>query len=143
MKPEWKKYTGSDEQIAEMYFAEDGFVAKNINSVSSVMSVKFNQLFIQGQKEPYLPGLFGNSLENFLSYNNTIEYLICEPHPYADMICQWTRTGQPVYWRIKGTKCPPESDGITCGIAGDLTLIAEVIDSDQYEVSFTPFEEEV
>jgi len=35
-----------------------------------------------------------------LTHNNTIEYLICTPHPYADMICQWARTGQPVYVRI-------------------------------------------
>jgi len=126
MKPEWKKYTGSDEQIAEIEFAcsdQNGVVLKLSNG-------KQSRIFDY------------DDTCNVVSYSFT-HYLICQPHPYADMICQWTRTGQPVYWRIKGTKCPPESDGITCGIAGDLTLIAEVIDSDQYEVSFTPFEEEV
>lgn len=27
-------------------------------------------------------------------------YLICQPHPLADMICQWARTGQPVWIKI-------------------------------------------
>ena len=99
---EWIEYTGSNEQIAEMRNAGHGFMAKNITSMSSVMSIKFNQLFIQGQKGPYLPELFGNKLENFLTHNNTIEYLICTPHPYADTICQWARTGQPVWIRYKG-----------------------------------------
>lgn len=87
MTAQWIKYDGSDKQIAEMRNAKHGFMAKNITSMSSVMSIKFNQLFIQGQKGPYLPELFGNKLENFLAHNNTIEYLICAPHPYADMIC--------------------------------------------------------
>lgn len=100
MTAQWIKYDGSDEQIAEMRNAEHGFMAKNITSISSVMSIKFNQLFIQGQKGPYLPELFGNKLENFLTHNNTIEYLICTPHLYADMICQQARTGQPVWLRI-------------------------------------------
>ena len=42
---EWKEYTGSDGQIAEMRQSEHGFVARNTSSVSSIMSIKLNQLF--------------------------------------------------------------------------------------------------
>lgn len=94
---EWKEYTGSDGQIAEMRQSEHGFVARNTSSVSSIMSIKLNQLFISGQKNPYLPELFGNKVSEFLNYNNTTHYLICDPHPLEDMICQQARTGQPVY----------------------------------------------
>ncbi len=100
---EWKEYTGSDGQIAEMRQSEHGFVARNTSSVSSIMSIKLNQLFISGQKNPYLPELFGNKVSEFLNYNNTTHYLICNPHPLEDMICQQARTGQPVWVRVKGT----------------------------------------
>lgn len=101
---EWKKYTGSDEQIEEMRQSANGFVARNASSVSSIMSVKLNQLFISGQKDPYLPELFGNKISEFLNYNNTTHYLICNPHPYADMICQQARTGQQVWVKGGGAK---------------------------------------
>lgn len=130
---QWVKYTGSDEQIAEMRNAEHGFMAKNITSISSVMSIKFNQLFIQGQKGPYLPELFCNKLENFLTHNNTIEYLICEPHPLADMICQQARTGQPVWWRNKNS-------GGT-GLCHE--YFPPFMHPVEFEYSFMQFEEEV
>ena len=99
---EWKEYTGSHEQLDEMRQSAHGFVARNASSVSSIMSVKLNQLFLSGQKDPYLPELFGNKVSEFLNYNNTTHYLICNPHQLADMICQQARTGQPVYIRLKG-----------------------------------------
>ena len=97
---EWIEYTGSDEQIAEMRQSEHGFLAKNSTSESSVMSIRHNQLFIASQTDPYLPELFGNKVSVFLNYNNTTNYLICNPHPLADMICQQARTGQPVWVRV-------------------------------------------
>lgn len=98
---EWKEYTGSDGQIAQMRQSEHGFVARNTSSVSSIMSIKLNQLFISGQKNPYLPELFGNKVSEFLNYNNTTHYLICDPHPLADMICKQARTGQPVWVKME------------------------------------------
>jgi len=64
------------------------------------MSIKLNQLFISGQKNPYLPELFGNKVSEFLNYNNTTHYLICDPHPLEDMICQQARTGQEVWIKV-------------------------------------------
>ena len=129
---EWKEYTGSDGQIAEMRQSEHGFVARNTSSVSSIMSIKLNQLFISGQKNPYLPELFGNKVSEFLNYNNTTHYLICDPHPLADMICQQARTGQPVYWKEKPPK--RKSNNWSCDF---IPWHRHEI----YEFSFTPFEE--
>lgn len=103
---EWKEYTGSDGQIAEMRQSEHGFVARNTYSVSSIMSIKLNQLFISGQKNPYLPELFGNKVSEFLNYNNTTHYLICDPHPLEDMICQQARTGQEVWIKVPQESYP-------------------------------------
>ena len=100
---EWKEFTGSPEQIEEIQNSKHGFVARNTSSVSSIMSIKLNQLFISGQKNPYLPELFGNKVSEFLNYSNTTHYLICDPHPLEDMICQQARTGQDVFVHIAGT----------------------------------------
>jgi len=137
MTAQWVKYDGSDEQIAEMRNAKHGFMAKNITSMSSVMSIKFNQLFIQGQKGPYLPELLGNKLENFLARNNTIEYLICSPQPYADMICQWAHTGQPVWYRALDCK------SFTGQCLNDEFNLYPFARPDKYKYSFAPLEEEV
>jgi len=106
MKPDWIEYTGDERQIAEMQNAKDGFIAKNCTSVSSVLLVKYNQLFILGQKMPHLPELFGNALSKFLVHNNTTHYLICQPHPNAGMAYQQMRTGQPVYVNTESVKVP-------------------------------------
>ena len=137
MTAQWVKFDGSDEQIAGMKDAEHGFIAKNITSQSSIMSVKFNQLFIHRQKAPYLPELFGNKLENFLTYNNTVEYLICDPHPSADMICKWARTGQPVWYRALDYK------SFTGQCLNDEFNLYPFARPDKYEYSLTQFEEEV
>lgn len=77
---EWIKYTGSDEQIAEMLNAKNGVSLRYENGKQREHILKdfFN---LNGIREPY-------------------EYLICQPHPLADMICQWARTGQFVWIRM-------------------------------------------
>jgi len=132
-------------QIAEMRQSEHGFVARNTSSVSSIMSIKLNQLFISGQKNPYLPELFGNKVSEFLNYNNTTHYLICDPHPLEDMICQQARTGQEVY--IKVTKQCLDKDRyqfveVCIGHSIYVTTTPDwCIPGADY--SFTPFEEEL
>ena len=142
---EWKEYTGSDGQIAEMRQSEHGFVARNTSSVSSIMSIKLNQLFISGQKNPYLPELFGNKVSEFLNYNNTTHYLICDPHPLEDMICQQARTGQPVWVKTTCIGYRP------CEFGGDEMYSKPLIYSTTTpnwniqgaEYSFTEFKEDV
>ncbi len=137
---QWVKYDGSDEQIAEIRQSIHGFIARNTSSLSSIMSVKLNQLFISGQKNPYLPELFGNKVSVFLNYNNTTHYLICNPHPYADMIRQWAKTGQPVWVKtfIDGsyTGLPIKDSSIYVTNTPDWNIPGA-------EYSFEPFEEEL
>ena len=129
---EWKEYTGSDEQIAEMRHSIHGFVARNEDADSSIIKVRFNQVFIEGQKDPILPELFPTTLKSWLDAAGTTHYLICNPHPLADMICRQARTGQPVWVRI-----------ITVGY-GAVVMVTTTPDwALDAEYSFTEFREEV
>lgn len=83
MTARWVKYDGSDEQIAEIKSNTHGYIVRDdLGMLSNRVRVSFD--------------LEGISILPF-------EYLICSPHPYADMICQWARTGQPVWVRVTGT----------------------------------------
>lgn len=75
---EWKKYTGSDEQIAEMNDA-DSFIIKANRIESHIMHhADQNGLLVKCD-----------------------EYLICNKHKYANEIRRWSLTGQPVHIKVK------------------------------------------
>ncbi len=78
---EWKKFNGSDEQKKEIRNADD--VLFKMESGRQILS----------------SALFVNEWLNL----SITHYMICEPHPLADMICQQALTGQPVWVRV--TKC--------------------------------------
>jgi len=86
---EWVKYTGSDKQIAEIKANIHGYIVRDaLGMLSSRVIVAFD--------------LDGVEILPF-------EYLICDPHPLADMICQQARTGQPV-WVRKLFECGIEKE---------------------------------
>lgn len=98
---EWKEYTGSDEQIAEMEEAQYGVLLSSNPSEVIDLSNMFN-------------------LEWYLSEQSVHAYLICNPHPLADMICRQARTGQPVWWKYKTRQevypclVSPDWDDVNC-----------------------------
>ncbi len=112
---EWIEYTGSSDHIAEMKNSKDGYMLRKING-----------------KE-----VFFLSVEFRPNLANVTHYLICNPHPLADMICQQARTGQPVY--IKTT--------IYLEHYGDCVSYMETTTPDwnipNAEYAFTEFKEEV
>lgn len=80
-----------------------------------------------------------------LDKNRHTEYLICKPHPLADMICQQAQTGQPVWIKVEpgvGVYLQPsrykttESRGVFVTNKPDWFMPGA-------EYRFTPFEEEV
>lgn len=127
MKAQWVKYDGSDERIAEMCNAKHGWVVKyEDGDISKAIS-------------------FGEPMD----MECPMEYLICDPHPYAEMICQWARTGQPVYVKVSGGIVPNNS----IFIEDELIIVMPeyfIIKTNKpnwnipnVDYSFTPFEEEV
>ena len=124
MTAQWVKYDGSDEQIAEIFSAND---------------VLFRFKY---RPDRLKSSIFNSDINLYLKI--VTEYLICDPHPYADMICQWARTGQPVWIRVtKGTAVQRAS--FLYGNRKFCYYLTTIPDWNILgaEYSFTPFEEEV
>jgi len=142
---EWVKYTGSPEQIDEMINAAHGFICKNEETESGILTIKYGQLFSSMSHYPILNAMWDGSLKRFMDNNNTTNYLTCNPHPLEDMICQQARTGQEVY--IKVTKQCLDKDRyqfveVCIGHSIYVTTTPDwCIPGADY--SFTPFEEEL
>jgi len=127
---QWKKYTGSDEQIKELWNADDGYILR--------FSDKVNDR-IRRAKEAWL------TLSDFSNHckkvTNVTNYLICNPHPLEDMICQQARTGQPVWVRYaKVCHFGQTSEYEICNQIATLTPDWNIPGA---EYSFTPFEGEL
>ena len=111
---DWKEYIGSDEQISEIKANIHGYIVRDtLGRLSSRVRVAFD--------------LDGVEILPF-------EYLICNPHPLTDMICQQARTGQPVWWRnINNHRVFGKCD----------RLFKPFDNPSALEYSFTEFKEEV
>lgn len=94
---EWKTFWGSEEQLSEIKSAENGWIIRfNDGAESAVCSNDLN---------PKLIAIVPN-------------YLICNPHPHAEMIKRWADTGQPVYIKNpdgKWAECDMSSQPFLCG----------------------------
>lgn len=123
MTAHWVKYDGSDDQIVEIAKANNGWIVRLIDDTEST--------------------IHKGDIESEYYYHDTEvkAYLICEPHPYADMICQWARTGQPVWVRYaKVCHFGQTSEYEICNQIATPTPDWNIPGA---EYSFTPFEEEV
>lgn len=130
MTAQWVKYNGSDAQIGEMDNSAHGWI------------VMF--------KDDHVSNIHYGNPNISVNMAEASKYLICQPHPRADMICQQARTGQPVWVRPNKpyklsiadyedhptTKLMVDSAGVY--------LITTTPDWDipNAEYSFTPFEDQ-
>ena len=120
---EWKEYTGSDEQIAEIMKCT-GFIVDSQYSAFKAVST-FRSVHESDREW----------LKDHFSKYDVKQYLICNPHPLADMICQQARTGQPVWVRYT-LEWDRRSDTIEtdCTTTPDWNIPGA-------EYSFTPFDD--
>ncbi len=126
---EWQTFTGSPEQFLALSEARRGVIVK-------------------GMCEP-VPMTDLQELTAYFRKHGTFEFLICNPNPLEDMICQQARTGQPVWVRIELPNCkdflrPTYPEDVLIGIGTPTVVIVTNkpnwnIPGAQY--SFTPFEE--
>lgn len=92
---EWIEYTGSDEQIAEMLNNEEGFICKNKkNFISHALEIKYGALKSKINRRMLCELM---DIRNYLKNEETTHYILCQPHPYADLIKIWADTGCPVW----------------------------------------------
>ena len=117
---EWVTYTGSDEQIAEMNAA----IRNSNNGILVSLRDKNTKIIYSG--------LYSYKFD---------KYLICNPHPLADMICQQARTGQPVWISVAIDTGIGELEKIEYRYFEPTTAPDWNIPGAEY--SFTPFDEEL
>ena len=128
---DWRKYDGTDEQIAEMRKSRHGFICRNSSGIESgILFFNFGAIHL-GSSGERLANF--NHAKNYLDMEKTIHYLICNPHPLADMISRQTQTGQPVYYRPKGNH----------NVTRAFSKMEDMRWNDprHWEYSFTPFED--
>ena len=87
---EWIEYTGSDEQLKELLTTKSKFMVDN--NKWSVFH-KPTTLNMPATEDNL------NWLAALLRDTKVKNYLICQPHPYADLIKIWADTGCPVWVR--------------------------------------------
>lgn len=90
---EWKKFTGLHEQIDEMWNTKNGYLVRSPEGAND--RIRYAQ-----QRRPD----FNEFAQHCGEASHVTEYLICNPHPLADMIKQWADTGQPVYIKCLGAE---------------------------------------
>jgi len=88
-QPNWTKFDGSDEQIAELSRAKSGLCLKFEHS---------QETFVYKLKDI-------STTNGVVTLSKTVtHYLICNPHKHVNLISQWAMTGQPV-WVKEGIDC--------------------------------------
>ena len=87
---EWIEYTGSDEQLKELLTTKSKFMVDNKWSVFH----KPTTLNMPATEDNL------NWLAALLRDTKVKNYLICQPHPYADLIKIWADTGCPVWVKV-------------------------------------------
>ena len=125
--PEWIEYTGSDEQNRDILGIKTDVLFRYSNGVHRLRSSMFTGDW---------------------KHRTLTQYLICQPHPYADLIKIWADTGCPVWVRPQKPYEFKISDYLnhpTTRLMVDgkgVYLIATVPDwSIPGEYSLTPFED--
>lgn len=121
MPEDWIKYTGSDEQLKELLTTDKKFIVDNQWSIFRTPT----NLSLLATEDNL------NWLGALLRDTKVNKYLICNPHPYADMIKQWADTGQPVWWKSK--------TGGGVGLCHE--YFPPFAHTNEYEYRLKPFEE--
>ena len=132
----WTKYTGSDEQIAEINAAKHGFVCRNNEVDSGILTIKYGQLFSDQSGYPILNAMWNGSLKRFVDSNNTTHYWLIPADPLREMKIRQAQTGQPVWARYE--KYNDKTGGVTYPSRRMITPDWNIPNADY---SFTPFED--
>ena len=98
---EWIKYDGSDKQIREIKSAKSYLVMGIDIGEECSRFVSGPLVWVDTSDHIDQRIRAQSNLKEQMEASNVTHYLICQPHPYADLIKIWADTGCPVYWRSK------------------------------------------
>ena len=96
---EWIKYDGSDEQIREIKSAKSYLVMGIDIGEECSRFVSGPLVWVDTSDHIDQRIRAQSNLKEQMEASNVTHYLICQPHPYADLIKIWADTGCPVWVR--------------------------------------------
>ena len=96
---EWIKYDGSDKQIREIKSAKSYLVMGIDIGEECSRFVSGPLVWVDTSDHIDQRIRAQSNLKEQMEASNVTHYLICQPHPYADLIKIWADTGCPVWVR--------------------------------------------
>ena len=96
---EWIKYDGSDKQIREIKSAKSYLVMGIDIGEECSRFVSGPLVWVDTSDHIDQRIRAQSNLKEQMEASNVTHYLICQPHPYADLIKMWADTGCPVWVR--------------------------------------------
>ena len=97
----WTEFTGSDEQIAELKSAKNGFILRYCECDETEIIRRIGNSFIGDAIDSRRRMLSGDNIVEVLSRNNTTHFWLIPADPLREMKIRWAQTGQPVWIRRK------------------------------------------
>ena len=98
---EWIKYDGSDKQIREIKSAKSYLVMGIDIGEECSRFVSGPLVWVDTSDHIDQRIRAQSNLKEQMEASNVTHYLICQPHPYADLIKTWADTGCPVWYKHK------------------------------------------
>ena len=100
-RTKWTEYTGSDEQIAELKSAKNGFILRYREGEETEIIRRIGNSFIGDAIDSRRRMLSGDNIVEVLSRNNTTHFWLIPADPLREMKVRQVMTGQPVWTRRK------------------------------------------
>jgi len=97
---EWIKYDGSDKQIREIKSAKSYLVMGIDIGEECSRFVSGPLVWVDTSDHIDQRIRAQSNLKEQMEASNVTHYLICQPHPYADLIKIWADTGCPVWVKV-------------------------------------------
>ena len=98
---EWTEYTGSDEQIADIRKAKNGFILRYRKGEETEVIRSVGSSFIGDAIDSRRRMLSGDNIVEVLNRNSTTHYWLIPADPLREMKVRQVMTGQPVWTRRK------------------------------------------
>ena len=99
----WVQFTGSDEQIADIRKAKNGFILRYRKGEETEVIRSVGSSFIGDAIDSRRRMLSGDNIVEVLNRNSTTHYWLIPDDPLREMKIRQAMTGQPVWIKMKSS----------------------------------------
>ena len=99
MSAQWKKFTGSEEQIIEIRSCTHGLLCKFKDELHENNGCIEEANYYNNAEGTLFIKIDDGEFYRYRDIGKMSEYMIIKPHPHAEMIIEWARTGREVYFQ--------------------------------------------